>query len=146
MQKQSVRFVATDKNAFFLTAKKRVDQYFKNKGISRYANTNMVFKTIFMLALYFVPFIFLLVSTALNPWLVLLLWIVMGFGMAGIGLSIMHDANHGAYSKNKHVNKWLGHLISLVGGHAINWKIQHNVLHHSFTNIDGHDDDVDVGN
>jgi linoleoyl-CoA desaturase len=66
----------------------------------------------------------------------------MGFGMAGIGLAIMHDANHGSYSKNAKVNKIMGYLINFVGGSATNWKIQHNVLHHSYTNIEGHDEDI----
>ena len=69
----------------------------------------------------------------------------MGFGMAGIRFSIMHDANHGSYSKNENVNKYLGYLINLIGGSSVNWKIQHNVLHHSYTNIDGFDEDISIG-
>jgi linoleoyl-CoA desaturase len=34
--------------------------------------------------------------------------------------------------------------MHLLGGSATNWKIQHNVLHHSFTNIDGYDEDIDT--
>ena len=68
----------------------------------------------------------------------------MGFGMAGIGLSIMHDANHGAYSKNKFVNNALGKLIVLVGGSDVNWRIQHNVLHHTYTNVSGMDEDKEI--
>ncbi len=54
-------------------------------------------------------------------------------------------ASHGSYSKNEKTNKYLGLLINLVGGFAINWKIQHNLLHHSFTNVDGYDDDIAPG-
>jgi len=71
------------------------------------------------------------------------MWALMGLGMSGIGLSVMHDANHGAYSNNKHVNNALGFLLNFIGGYPPNWKIQHNVLHHSFTNIHGHDEDID---
>jgi len=74
-----------------------------------------------------------------------ILWSIMGFGLAGIGLSIMHDANHGAYSKNEKVNTYVGLILNVVGGFAYNWKLQHNVLHHSFTNIDGHDEDIAPG-
>jgi len=70
---------------------------------------------------------------------------LMGFGMAGIGLSIMHDANHGAYSKNQTVNKIFGYCLNIVGGFDVNWRIQHNVLHHTYTNIIGMDEDVDAG-
>jgi linoleoyl-CoA desaturase len=67
----------------------------------------------------------------------------MGFGMVGIGTSIMHDANHGSYSKKKRVNSILGYLVNLVGGYHVTWKVQHNVLHHSFTNVHGFDEDIE---
>jgi linoleoyl-CoA desaturase len=69
----------------------------------------------------------------------------MGFGAAGIGLSIMHDANHGSYSKNPTVNKWLSLTMNLLGGASSTWKIQHNILHHSYTNIYHYDEDIDPG-
>ena len=33
----------------------------------------------------------------------------------------------------------------MVGGNSEMWQIQHNVLHHTFTNIDGLDEDIDPG-
>ncbi|MFM7766802.1 MAG: fatty acid desaturase family protein, partial [Bacteroidota bacterium] len=65
----------------------------------------------------------------------LLLWILTGTGLAGIGMSVMHDANHGAYSSNKNINRLVGHTLNMVGGSVSNWKIQHNILHHTYTNI-----------
>ena len=94
----------------------------------------MVFKTIFMLSLYIVPYL-LILSCNFSSLSVLLLWALIGFGMSGIGLSVMHDANHNAYSKNKNVNKWMGYLLNILGGYDLNWRIQHNVLHHTYTNI-----------
>jgi linoleoyl-CoA desaturase len=67
----------------------------------------------------------------------------MGFAGAGIGMSVMHDANHGAYSRKKNVNEWLGYSLNLMGGMVFNWKLQHNVLHHTYTNIHGMDDDIE---
>jgi linoleoyl-CoA desaturase len=72
----------------------------------------------------------------------LLLFAVMGLGTAGIGLSIMHDANHGAYSRRPWINQALGYTLNLVGGNAFNWKIQHNVLHHTYTNVYDVDEDI----
>jgi len=105
----------------------------------------MKLKTAFMLALYFVPFVLLLTGVIALPWLTILMWALMGFGMSGLGLSVMHDANHGSYSKNQRVNKVLGAVIVFIGGYSANWKMQHNVLHHSFTNIDGYDEDLESG-
>jgi linoleoyl-CoA desaturase len=72
------------------------------------------------------------------------LWFIMGVGVSGIGLSVMHDANHQAYSKSKKVNSRLGYLMNLLGSYHLLWKIQHNVLHHSYTNVDGHDEDIEI--
>jgi len=73
------------------------------------------------------------------------MWTLMGFGMSGIGLSVMHDANHGAYSANQTVNRMVSLVINFIGGYHVNWRIQHNVLHHSFTNIHEHDHDLENG-
>jgi len=137
-----LKFSPTVGRDFSSTLKKRVRAYFKENDISRNANADMVIKTIFMISLYFVPYILILTGVLTGPWLILLGYILMGFGMAGIGLSIMHDANHGAYSKKDRTNKYIGRIINLVGGYAPTWKIQHNVLHHTYTNIFGYDEDI----
>ncbi|WP_035845870.1 fatty acid desaturase family protein [Crocinitomix catalasitica] len=127
---------------FNTTLKKRVRTYFKENNISKYANTNMKVKTAFMVLLYFTPYFLMIFGAVTNVWLIALCWVVMGFGVAGIGLSVMHDANHGAYSKNEKVNYFVGRIVNLVGGYAPTWKIQHNILHHSYTNIHGYDEDI----
>ena len=58
----------------------------------------MVIKTIFMLSLYFIPYGISISGLVVSYWVYLLLCLAMGVGVAGIGLSIMHDANHGSYS------------------------------------------------
>jgi linoleoyl-CoA desaturase len=101
----------------------------------------MVIKTILLLSAYILPFIYIL---AFNPSFVVstILWIIMGLGMAGVGMSVMHDANHSSYSSSEWVNKFLGQTIAMVGGSVANWKIQHNLLHHTFTNVVHQDDDI----
>lgn len=136
------RFVPTDKSAFFPTLQKRVSAHFKENNISRYANSTMVMKTIILLSAFFLPLV-LMVIFHLKPWAVISLYAIMGFAKAGIGMSVMHDANHGAYSKNQTVNRWLGYTLNLMGGMVFNWKMQHNVLHHTYTNIHGMDDDIE---
>lgn len=137
-----VRFNVNSQPEFFKEVKFKVDEYFKDNKISKYANTNMKLKTLFMLCLNFIPLVLILTHVVTSPLGVLSMWVLMGIGTSGIGLSVMHDANHGAYSSNKHVNNALGFLLNFIGAYHINWKIQHNVLHHSFTNIDGHDGDI----
>ena len=64
--------------------------------------------------------------------------------MAGIGMGVMHDAIHGSYSKHKHINTLLGKTFNMIGANATVWKIQHNVLHHTYTNINEADDDLNM--
>ncbi|HXH19054.1 MAG TPA: acyl-CoA desaturase [Chitinophagales bacterium] len=136
-----VTFVNKDKTRFYSTLKQRVDEYFIQNNLSQYANGTMFFKTIFMMCLYFVPY-FLIMSGILPAGMMWLFTVVMGFGLAGIGMSVMHDANHGAYSSKEKVNEIIGWSLNLVGGDANNWKIQHNIQHHTYTNIHGYDADV----
>jgi linoleoyl-CoA desaturase len=141
---QPPRFIDADKDkaVFFATLRKRVDAYFKEQGISKHYNAQMVIKTIVLLSSYIVPFILLL---TLKPsfGISMLLWSIMGFGLAGIGMSIMHDANHGAYTSSHTANFWLGSTLNMLGGSIFNWKLQHNLLHHTYTNIIHLDDDID---
>lgn len=132
-------------NAFVNTLRQRVNAYFADNNISKQANAQMITKSFIMLAIYFVPFGILLTDTVNNPWMQLGLWLIMAVGMSGIGLGIMHDANHGAYSKSKRTNDIIGMVINLAGVSQLNWKIQHNVLHHCYTNIQGYDDSLDAG-
>lgn len=140
--KPQIKFINIDKTQFFNTLKERVDNYFFENNISQHANFNMVLKTVFMLCLYFVPY-FLIMTQGFSQSLMWILTLVMGLGLAGIGMGVMHDANHGAYSSNPIINKLFSVSLSLVGGDNKNWKTQHNVLHHTYTNIYGHDKDID---
>lgn len=140
-KKSMPRFVPKDKTAFFPTLQKRVNDYFKENNISKYANSVMVIKTIVLMCSFVIPVLMVNLLT-LQSWAVMVLYVLMGFSLAGIGMSIMHDANHGAYSRNTNVNKWLGYSLNLIGGMVFNWKLQHNVLHHTYTNVHGVDDDI----
>ncbi len=127
---------------FNKTLNQRVNEYFKESDIGRHANLEMVLKTIFMFTLYLSPYFLVLFGVVKSAWLFYIMTFVMGLGKAGIGLSVMHDANHGAYSKKKWVNTLIGYSLNLLGGNATNWKIQHNVKHHTYTNVAGMDEDI----
>jgi len=97
-----------------------------------------------MLSLFLLPILTILFIPFNSAWILFGLYIISGIGMAGIGMGVMHDANHGSYSSSKRVNKILGLTLNLVGANANIWKLQHNVLHHSFTNIKDGDDDINT--
>ena len=100
---RQVKFTARERNAFHDTVRRRVDAYFKESGLSPHADRSMVLKTVVLVALYIVPFVALLITRPDFP-LGLGLWFLMGLGLAGIGMSVMHDANHGAYSADERIN------------------------------------------
>lgn len=102
----------------------------------------MVFKTILMLSVYLIPFILLCSGTVTSPALIIALYLISGLGMAGIGMGVMHDANHGSYSRHKLLNKAIALTSDMMGCSSRVWKLQHNVLHHTFTNIEGEDEDI----
>lgn len=140
--KEPIRFTNNAQAEFFSTLRKRVDAYFRENKISPHANAQMVVKSIILLSAYIIPYIFIL-FVPLPFWLIATLWSVMGFALAGVGMSVMHDANHGSYSSNKTVNDIMGHSLNILGGAVFNWKLQHNVLHHTYTNIVHMDEDID---
>ena len=124
--------------------RKRVNDYFKTNNISKHANKSMITKTLAMLTLFFAPLVVINIGLVASPWLLFMLYITSGIGMAGIGMGVMHDAIHGSYSKHQKVNKYMGYTMNLIGANATVWKIQHNVLHHTYTNIEGADDDINA--
>ncbi len=127
---------------FASTLNKRVGNYFKTKNISKQANREMKIKTMVMFGLYLIPYFLIVTNAVTDLVLLIVLVLVMGIGLAGIGLSVMHDANHGAYSKKPWLNTLVGYSLNLVGASVFNWKIQHNVLHHSYTNVHEVDEDI----
>jgi len=128
---------------FYTEVKKRVDTYFKENKINKSGNVNMYLKTIFMFAAYFTPFLLITLNVFDSKLIWLFLAVAMGFSKAGIGLCVMHDANHGSYSKNTKFNRILAYAtLNILGGHSLNWRIQHNVIHHTYTNVHEHDEDI----
>ncbi len=140
---KAVKFVCDNKQhkQFVATLRANVYNYFKEKGISTKGNFSMAIKTVAMLAMYIAPFIVLL-TVSLPFWSMLLLAVLMGIGMAGIGMAVMHDAVHGSYSHKKWLNNLLGGTMYLLGNNVFNWKIQHNIFHHAYSNVEGFDEDI----
>lgn len=144
LNQEHIRFSRVDSVKFFRTLNTRVNAYFKDNNISKTGNWKLHLKTIVMFSIFLVPY-FLILSLDISQWWMLALTIVMGAGMAGVGMNIMHDGNHGSYSSKKWINNFMGGTIYVLAGNVYNWQVQHNVLHHTYTNIHGHDEDLDAG-
>ena len=70
--------------------------------------------------------------------------VLLGVCMAEVGVSIQHDANHGAYSKNSWLEYTLGTTLDVIGASSFMWKQQHVIGHHTYTNVEGLDPDIRV--
>ena len=142
LNKKVLRFKNNLHEEFNRILNKRVNDYIKSSKVGRYANTEMIIKSLFMFILYLTPYFMFLFGVVQSVWGLYVMYTIMGFGTAGIGLSVMHDANHGAYSKKPWINQAFGYSLNLIGANATNWKIQHNVKHHTYTNVAGIDEDI----
>ena len=140
---EKIRFNNKINREFSEEVKEEVNTYFKNKNLSKHANAEMVLKTVIILSIYFGSYLLLLTGGFSLP-VMWILCITMGIGMAGIGFSVSHDALHGSYSSNSKVNHLIGLSFDMIGANGYIWKITHNVIHHTYTNIQGHDEDLEV--
>lgn len=128
-------------NLFFQSLKSGVDHYFKENNLKKTGNWLLFSKTLILVPLALTCYI-LLLTASMPVWLSLCLCGVLGLSIGSIGFNIMHDACHGAYSSKKWVNTLFGYSLNAVGGNAFFWKLKHNILHHTYTNIHGVDDDI----
>lgn len=140
--KNPVKFAKRDKAMFFKTLHARVNSYFEENKIKKTGNYKLYIKTGVMLTLYLLPLILIITKVVSGP-LILVMFAIMGIGTAGIGLGIMHDANHGTFSNNKIINRIFGYSMNILGGSSFTWKVQHNFLHHTYTNIYQLDEDIE---
>ena len=132
---------ANNGNEFFAELRKEVEAYFQAKNISKFGNLTLWSKTVFVLIA--VPLCYGVALFAGVPmWATMLLFLAIGVLHAFMGFNVMHDACHGSYSSKPWVNKLMSHSMHLLGSDAHIWKFKHNVLHHTWTNIDGIDDDI----
>jgi linoleoyl-CoA desaturase len=128
---------------FFKSLKRSVDDYFKVNGIKATGNWRLYHKALVLIPSAITVYVVLLAFSSSLPVVAsLALCALLGLIISAIGFNIMHDSCHGAYSSKKWVNTVLGFSLNAIGGNAFFWKQKHNVLHHTYTNIQGIDDDI----
>jgi linoleoyl-CoA desaturase len=128
---------------FPVALRKRVDEYFKANNIRQTGNWKLFSKTIILLSACVASYCLVVFGNL--PLLAMLgLSVVFGVVNAGIGFGVMHDGAHGSYSQKPWLNNLMGYTLNLMGGSVFFWKIKHNVVHHNVTNIEGHDDDINL--
>jgi linoleoyl-CoA desaturase len=136
------KFTNISDHEFATVLKGRVKEYFKKNEIGQDANHQMITKSVVVVLVYLIPYFIMLSGFVETLAIYYLLWVVMGLSKAVIGTSVMHDALHGSYSQNRLVNNFVSFSAMIIGADPTVWKIQHNVLHHTYTNIEHADEDI----
>ena len=128
-------------SAFYNALKVKVDDYFSKNNISVNGDIRLYIKTLTLIPAAIIIYISV-IFIPMPALIALLLCGILGFTMASIGFNVMHDACHGSYSNKKWLNNILGLSLNCLGGNAFLWKVKHNIIHHTYTNVDGVDDDI----
>jgi linoleoyl-CoA desaturase len=128
-------------NEFFQSLKTAVDDYFVTKGIKKTGDWRLYIKTIILVGTAAASY-FAIMFAPLPVWALYSLCALLGYSFACVGFSVMHDANHGSYSTKPLLNDFLGLSMNFMGANAYFWKQKHNIIHHTYTNVDGLDDDI----
>jgi linoleoyl-CoA desaturase len=106
-------------------------------------NFSLLFKAALFTVLYLAMYVHLVFFTPI-AWIAVPECVIFGLLTAAIGFNVMHDGAHGSFSKYKILNKMAGASLNFLGGSAIMWNMKHNIIHHTYTNIDGVDDDIEA--
>lgn len=131
------------KDNFHIELKNRVNQYFAEKHRPTTGDFSLLLKAAIFCFCFIVIYIHLVFFTP-AVWLAIPECVLFGCLTAAIGFNVMHDGAHGSFSKYKLLNVMAGGSLNFLGGSAIMWNIKHNIIHHTFTNIDGIDDDIEA--
>ncbi len=128
---------------FYNELKGRVDAYFQEQQAKTTGNGRLYRKAA-IISFCFVAIYATLIFIYLPAFLSLVLCILLGITVAGIGFNVMHDGGHKSFSQSKTWNALAANSLDFLGASSFMWKTKHNLVHHTYTNIDGIDDDMNV--
>ncbi len=126
---------------FFQSVKNSVEEYFVANKIKKTGNWKLYLKPIILFPLA-VSLYLVLLFVNYPPLAGIILCILFSLVLVSIAFNVMHDACHGSFSSRKWVNEVMGLTMNALGSDAFLWKIKHNIIHHTYTNVDGVDDDM----
>ena len=128
---------------FHQELKRRVNNYFIENKKPSTGNFSLYFKAVLFWVCYIALYVHVVFFTP-PSWIAIIECVVMGGLTAGIGFNVMHDGGHGSFSESKFWNKIAAFSANALGASAIMWNNKHNIIHHTYTNIDGVDDDIEI--
>lgn len=133
----------TTKTSFFKNLKEKVDNYFAERNLHPAGNKKLYYKGSLQVLIATMTYILLVFFTPVAP-VSIVLCFILGLNLAVIGFNVMHEGGHASFSKYAWVNNVSAYFLNILGGNSYYWKIKHNINHHTYTNIEGMDSDIDV--
>ena len=143
MIQSTPKFTNAKGSNFHQELKRRVNNYFTETKISAHGDFSLYFKAALLWTLYVALYVHVVFFTPSN-WIAILECFFMGGLTAAIGFNVMHDGGHGSFSNSKIWNKIAAFSVNALGASGIMWNNKHNIIHHTYTNIDGVDDDIEI--
>ena len=137
------KFLNVSGSTFYSELKKRVSDYFTQSRIPATGNFGLYFKAVLFWVSY-VALYFHVVFYTPPTGIAILECFLMGGLTAAIGFNVMHDGGHGSFSNSKFWNKIAAFSVNALGASGIMWNNKHNIIHHTYTNIAGVDDDIEI--
>lgn len=130
-------------NPFFRSLKSKVDTYFTETKRESHGSKKLFIKGLIQVVSALIIYTILVFFTPV--WYVsILLCMLFGFNLAVIGFNIMHEGGHQTFSSYKWLNRLSAYSLNFLGGNAEFWRNKHNINHHTYTNIEGLDMDIEV--
>ena len=129
--------------SFHTELKTRINQYFEESGRPMTGDFSLVFKAVLLIGVMVAMYVHLVFFTPPTAW-ALLECAALGCVISAIGFNVMHDGGHGSFSHLPWVNKAAAYTLGVLGGSPYMWNSKHNLIHHTYTNIEGHDDDINI--
>jgi len=123
---------------------RRVAAYFRETGKPDRDCWQMYVKTFIIVAWCAVSY-WLLVFVAQTWWQAILPTLSLSCAFAAIGFAIQHDGGHSAYSRRPWINRMAARSLDLMGASSYLWHWKHHIFHHTYSNIGGHDTDIELG-
>lgn len=131
------------RNDFDQIIRTRVHDYFKNNNIQQTGNSWLFTKAIISISGILISYLALIFGHLSWPSALLATFMLVQFQIL-LAFNVMHDGGHQSFSTNKHLNNMASWGMDFLGSSSFLWKQKHNSLHHTYTNVHGKDDDIDV--
>ncbi len=128
--------------SFFRAMRERVNSYFRDNNLTKFATPWMVGKATVQFVLW-VGIYALIISNNFQGWSLFLLQIAFYFTIFLVSVGIAHDGSHNAYSSKAIVNKVMNSVFDFIGINSYMWDFNHIKSHHNVPNIPLYDSAID---